>query len=128
MTKVLLIILLFLVSIALFGLYFAYNKLSRKHNKLKNEIDRINRDLAGICSAAVNVDTRLSDNGELLQGLLIEMASSKQKDAEPAPQPYQEIIQVVQKGVEPTELVRQFGVSFDEADLLIRLHGVEKIK
>lgn len=109
-------------------MYFAYQKLRQNHIQLKNEIDRINRDLAGICSAAVNVDTLLSNNGDLLQGLLKETDVPKQDVSETSSQPYQEIIEMVRKGTEPNELVRQFGVSFDEADLLIRLHGAEKIK
>lgn len=123
-------LLLFLILGGSVCLYFAYQKLRQNHNQLKNEIDRINRDLAGICSAAVNVDTRLSNNGDLLQDLLKESATPKQDGSEtPATaQPYHEIIEMVRKGTEPNELVRQFGVSFDEADLLIRLHGTEKIK
>ena len=122
------IYLLFLFIGGAVCLYFAYQKLRQNHIQLKNEIDRINRDLAGICSAAVNVDTLLSNNGDLLQGLLKETDVPKQDVSETSSQPYQEIIEMVRKGTEPNELVRQFGVSFDEADLLIRLHGAEKIK
>ncbi len=121
------LLLLFVVGGAI-SLYFVYKQLRQNHSELKNEIDRINNDLAGICSAAVNMDTRLTNNGDLLRGLLEESVTPKKEEPEISAQPYQEIIKLVQKGAETTELVHQFGVSFDEADLLIRLHGAEKIK
>jgi hypothetical protein len=108
--------------------YFVYKQLRQNNIELKNKVDKISCDLAGICSAAVNVDTRLTTNGDLLRGLLEESVAPKQEESETSVQPYQEIIEMVQKGAETSELVHQFGVSFDEADLLIRLHGAEKIK
>jgi hypothetical protein len=131
---VIICLLLFFLTGGFIWLCFAYQKLTRNHNKLNNEIDRMNRDLVGISSAAVEVDKQLSYNGDVLQGILKELAESqeiaapKENASEASVNPYQEIINMVQKGTEPSELVRHFGVSYDEADLLIRLHGVEKIK
>jgi len=133
-----LLAIIFLLLLLLIGgsiwLCFAYQKLSRNHNLLNDEIDRINRDLVGMSTAAIEVGKQLSYNSDVLQGILNELAESKEIAApnenasEASANPYQEIIVMVQNGAEPSELVRHFGVSYDEADLLIRLHGVEKIK
>ncbi len=130
------ILLLLLAVIAVMVWLFLENrKIKQEHQNLKQDFEKVNRDLAGLCSAAVNVDTRLTKNSAVLLGMVKDLeeilepvAEISKPETSEAQQPYQDIIQVAKQGVEPDALVRQFGVSFDEAALLIRLHGTEKMK
>ncbi len=129
------IILLLLVVLAVVvWLSLENRKIKQEQQNLKNNLEKINRDLAGLCSAAVNVDTRLTKNSAVLLGMVKDLEEILEPVAEISQaetsisQPYQDIIQVVKQGVKPEALVRQFGVSFDEAALLIRLHGTETMK
>ena len=131
------ILLLLLAVIAVIVWLFLENrKIKLEQQNLKKDFEKVNRDLAGLCSAAVNVDTRLTKNNAVLLGMVKDLEEilepvteiSKTELSDSPQTPYQEIIQVVKQGAEPVTLVRQFGISFDEAALLIRLHGAEKMK
>jgi uncharacterized membrane-anchored protein YhcB (DUF1043 family) len=129
-----LLLLLLAVIAVMVWLFLENRKFKLEQQNLKKDLEKVNRDLAGLCSAAVNVDTRLTKNSSVLLGMvkdleeILEPVAETSKTETSEPQPYQDIIQVVKQGVEPEELVHQFGVSFDEAALLIRLHGIEKMK
>ena len=131
------ILLLLLAIIAVIvWLYLENRKIKFEQQNLKKDFEKVNRDLAGLCSAAVNVDTRLTKNNAVLLGMVKDLeeilepvTEISKTELNDSPQtPYQDIIQVVKQGAEPVALVRQFGISFDEAALLIRLHGAEKMK
>ena len=113
---------LFIVIFALIAwLIIAYLKLKRQYRILADHVNNHNRDIAGLCSAAVTVDARMTGADELLNALVEKLSDDEiEEDAE---QPYQNAIQRVRQGANAAELMQKFGLSRDEAVLLIRLHG-----
>ena len=102
-------------------LIIQYIKLKREFMSLAEHVSNHNRDIAGLCSAAVTVDTRLAETDDLLQRLAEKVTEYERQ--EEAAQPYHSVIQQVRNGADVAELVKNFGLSRDEAVLLIRLHS-----
>ncbi|MGR9117015.1 MAG: DUF2802 domain-containing protein [Gammaproteobacteria bacterium] len=98
-------------------------RLKRQLRALADRVDNQNRDIAGLCSAAVTVDSRLTGADDLLKSLAEKLTDYELK--EEAEQPYHNVIQRVRQGADAAELMQQFGLSRDEAVLLIRLHGTQ---
>lgn len=102
-------------------------KLKRQYRILADHVSNHNRDIAGLCSAAVTVDSRLTGADDLLQTLAEKLSDYELKDeAEQTcytDHPYHEVIQRVRQGADVAELMQRFGLSRDEAVLIIRLHG-----
>ena len=99
-----------------------YKKLRQDYIILSKHVERNNRDIAGLCSAAVCVDSRLSDNNEQLNGIVEKVTDFEQHEQQTS-QPYHSAIQKVRNGADAEELIQQCGLSREEALLLIRLHG-----
>lgn len=110
--------------------------LLRDHQKLKQElqlleaqIQRSNEDVAGLCSAAVAVDRRLAANDSRLNSIVDQVNTQRQPapatvPVEPVPASgYEDVIQKIRRGIGIDELVRDCGLTRDEAVLLMRLHG-----
>lgn len=98
-------------------------QLKRQVRMLADRVEDHHRDIAGLCSAAVTVDSRLLGNDDLLKNLAEKLADYELKEA--AEQPYHNVIQRVRQGADVTELMQKFGLSRDESVLLIRLHGTQ---
>ena len=115
---------LFIVGV-LFRLILAYKKLRQDYTNLSDAVERNNKDIAGLCSAAVFVDSRLSDNNSQLNGILEKVSDFEQHEQyeEPPILPYHNAIQRVRNGADAEELIKQCGLSREEAVLLIHLHG-----
>lgn len=135
----------FVVVIVLL-LFMAANfiRLNREQKKLKQivqeltaQIQRSNDDVAGLCSAAVAVDRRLSVHEACLRDVQ-ERIENQPAQAEFQPeygqeiidgvekedtQAYEKAIQRIRQGATIDELVKSFGLTRDEAVLLIRLHA-----
>jgi CII-binding regulator of phage lambda lysogenization HflD len=103
-------------------LVFENRKLKQRFNILSSYVERNNKDIAGLCSAAISVDSKLSDSSVKLNDIAEKVTDIKQHDQQ-ASQPYQNEIQRVRDGANAEELINQCGLSRDEAVLLIRLHG-----
>ena len=121
-----LLITLIIITISIAGvlvwLVFQHRKLKQDFNFLSDYVERNNRDIAGLCSAAVSVDSRLSDNNEQLNDIVEKVTDFEQHEPQ-ASQPYHSAIQMVRNGSNAEELIQQYGLSREEAMLLIRLHG-----
>ena len=63
----------------------------------------------------------MADYGALLTGMQAKVADIKQVDT--TAQPYHVAIQKVKAGAGVAEVMQNFGLSKEEATLLIRLHG-----
>lgn len=105
-------------------------KIKKEFQALSNIVNRSNRDIAGMCTAAISVDerlgmmdARLKEYALALKGVQAKLADVKKIEA--TPNPYSEVIQKVQAGATMSELMQNFGLSGDEATLLIRLHGAK---
>ncbi|TPQ25031.1 DUF2802 domain-containing protein [Methylomonas sp. EFPC3] len=110
-------------------------RLEQELKLLQERLQRSNEDLAGLCSAAVAVDRRLAANDNRLDTI----ADRVNRPAPAAPyqhhsvqdepasaQGYEDVIQKIRRGAEIDELVRDCGLTRDEALLLMRLHGGSK--
>jgi len=100
----------------------ANKKLRQDFINLSGCVERNNKDIAGLCSAAVFVDSRLSDNNSQLTGIIEKVADFEQHE-QPSSQPYHNAIQRARNGADAEALIQQCGLSREEAVLLIRLHG-----
>ncbi|MCQ8182880.1 DUF2802 domain-containing protein [Methylomonas sp. SURF-1] len=107
-------------------------RLERELKLLEERVQRSNEDLAGLCSAAVAVDRRLAANDNRLNTIADRVSRPVQASApqphpiqeEPTPaQGYEDVIQKIRRGADIDELVRDCGLTRDEALLLMRLHG-----
>lgn len=98
-------------------------QLKRQIRMLAEQVEDHHRDIAGLCSAAVTVDSRLLGNDDLLKNLVEKLADYELKEA--TEQPYHNVIQRVRQGADVAELMQKFGLSRDESVLLIRLHGTQ---
>lgn len=81
----------------------------------------INKDLAGLCSAAVQVDSRLAESREQVNGLVDRIENYGGDDI--VSSAYQSVIDKVQEGFSEQDIIKECGLSREEAALLIKLHG-----
>ncbi len=127
MNEILLIAVAIIVIIILgilFWLLHENKKLKQRFNILSSFVERNNKDIAGLCLAAVSVDGKLSASNEQIKGIVDKVTDfEKHEPLSSGNQPYYEAIQQVKRGAKVEDLIRQCGLSRDEADLLIRLHG-----
>ncbi|ANE54189.1 MULTISPECIES: DUF2802 domain-containing protein [Methylomonas] len=120
------------IFVVLLRLVGSKKRLERELKVLEERLQRSNEDLAGLCSAAVAVDRRLAANDNRLNTIAdrvnrpIQAAAPQphpvQDDPVPA-QGYEDVIQKIRRGADIDELVRDCGLTRDEALLLMRLHG-----
>lgn len=112
----------------LFWLFLEQRRLKRTCRELEQAVGRNSKDIAGICSAAVSVDSRLQGNDERLRAIAAKLAQKDKPGGadNSSSQPYHLAIQRIHRGAGPDELVRECGLSRDEAVLLISLHGLKK--
>lgn len=94
-------------------------------DKLNQEMVELKRSLNALCSSAVGVDRRM--------GLLEQYNRDLQQHQETIGQqtksdhPYVDAIKVAQKGATANQLVDEFEISRNEADLIVMLHGVKEV-
>lgn len=128
MDNIFLTVVITTITIAIIGmivwLIFEHKKLKQDYRTLYDYLERNNRDIAGLCSAAVSIDNQLSDNNLQFDGVIKKIADLEQQ--EHTSQPYHSAIQMVRNGAGIEELIDQCSLSQEEATLLIRLHGNSK--
>jgi len=113
---------------ALFWLVRAQLKLKRDYQVLNDIVHGNSNDIAGLCSAALTVDSRIAivdsriavTDGQI-DDLAAKIAEVEQNDQ--SSHPYSGDIRKVRSGASVNELMQNSGLSHDEAALLIRLHG-----
>lgn len=108
------------VLVALFFLMRTQLKLKRDYQILQDVVRDNSNDIAGLCSAAVTVDSRIAAKGRQINGLAEKIAETKQN--EQAHNPYSVDIERVRSGASVDDLMQNSGLTHDEAALLIRLH------
>ena len=113
---------------ALFWLVRTQLKLKRDYQVLNNIVHGNSSDIAGLCSAALMVDSRIAtvDNRIAVTDGQVDDLAAKIADSEQNKQsdhPYSIDIRKVRSGADVNELMQSSGLSHDEAALLIRLHG-----
>jgi hypothetical protein len=113
----------FIVIILLICLVRAQLKLKHDYRFLANIVHGNNNDIAGLCSAALTVNSRITTTEEQIKVLWAKSADYK-KNAQ-YNHPYSGALQKIRSGASVHELMQNSGLSHDEAALLIRLHGSE---
>lgn len=111
------------IVLVLVGLVRAHRRLKRDYRVLADTVQGNSRDIVGLCSAALTVDSRIMANDKQLSDLLTQLADDQQDDL--STHPYSGVLHAVRGGAGVNELMKNYGLSHDEAALLIRLHGSE---
>ena len=118
-----------LVAVMWVYLFREYKKLKQECRLLEDKQRRSNEDLVGLCSAAVEIDQQLVRNDKRLLALLERINDLQQPqpvsqtDINVQAQGYDIAIQKIRSGSGVDELVKNCGLTRDEAVLLISLHG-----
>lgn len=114
-------VILLLIIIALVWLIRDRFKLKKELQQLTDYLNRNNRDIAGLCSAAITIDARLAASSEQIHELNQKIIDNQRTEA--SSQPYYSVIQKIRAGASVADLMQNSGLSRDEAVLLMRLHG-----
>ncbi|MFU8788437.1 MAG: DUF2802 domain-containing protein, partial [Methylobacter sp.] len=120
----------------LFRLFRGLAKLKRDYQSLSDSVHSNGNDIAGLCAAALGVDTRIAavDKRITITDGLIEDLAAKISEMEhyghagmeyheQGDRSYNIDINKVRSGASIDELMHDSGLSHDEAALLVRLHG-----
>jgi hypothetical protein len=124
-----------IMTLAFVVTFFAVLWLSRLVWQLKREsanltaiVDGNKNDIFGLCSAALTVNENTAKTHEQLHELKQQLTHVVEKISELEQSdfvnsPYNVDIRKIRDGASVEELMRQSDLSYDEAALLIRLHG-----
>ncbi|MCX7102308.1 MAG: DUF2802 domain-containing protein [Methylobacter sp.] len=114
--------------VLLFWLVRSQLKLKHDYRNLNDIVQGHGNDIAGLCSAALTVDTRIASvdrqlavTEDYVNELAVKLVEAEQN--EQSSHPYSGDIRKVRSGASVNELMQNSGLSHDEAALLIRLHG-----
>ena len=113
-----------LLGIACLWLAWQQRKLKQENLTLMAQIESINKDLAGLCLAAVKVDARITDAEIGITELSEQLTQYQQQEAEALP--YHNVIQRVREGASTDQLIKECGLGQEEAALLFKLHGTDE--
>jgi len=102
-------------------LFFSHYKLKKDYAKLLEEISSMNKDVSGLCAAAVQVDSRVARSCEQVNELVERIDNYGGDDI--VSSAYQAVIDKVQEGFSEQDIIKECGLSREEAALLIKLHG-----
>jgi hypothetical protein len=130
-----LVVLIILLAIGLLLILRELNKLKSSYGLLADHLRRQNEDVAGLCSAALVLDEHMADNQARLESVL-DLINNAQALAETRAVPvsvftepeqneqqdYDFAIRKIQMGAGVDDLVKDCGLTRDEAVLLTRLH------
>ncbi len=119
--------------IALIWLSRSVWQLKRDYANLMTLVDGNKNDVFGLCSAALTVNEntaiaheQLHDLKQQLAGVLDKISELQQVQLVNVDSPYNIDIRKIRDGASIDELMHQSDLSYDEAALLIRLHGGKK--
>lgn len=102
----------------------------KKHNRvIKKEIDHLygmiensHNDVSGLCTAAHGVDERAAGCEKNIRELLSRLDELEDVSSQGHLQAFQGATVLAKDGASTKEIVEKFNLTFDEADLLIRLY------
>ncbi|HIP53248.1 MAG TPA: DUF2802 domain-containing protein [Chromatiales bacterium] len=87
---------------------------------LQKEIEALNQTLNALCSGAVGVDRRIVRLEQRERNLEQRQESLEQQKSED--RPYGDAIERVRQGAPIEQLMKEYGFSRNEAELMVRLH------
>jgi len=112
-----------IVVIALVWLVRSHLKLKHDYQALADVVHGHNNDITDLCAAALTADGRIAATDEQISALCAKISDYEYQHNEPSTHPYGRVIQKVRSGASVAELMKNSGLSQDEAALLIRLHS-----
>lgn len=101
-------------------------KLKRDYLVLEKIVKGHSNDIAGLCAAAVTVDSRITNANSQLSEFRTQLTENQHQtelQIEQSAHPYSGDIRKVRSGASVDDLMQSSGLTHDEAALLIRLHG-----
>lgn len=109
------------LSLLVFHLWRVSFQLREDFRSLAGAVSAFGSDIAGLCQAGVCQDGRISTHSRQLQELVdkIEVISYQDQSG----QSFHAAISAARKGADVQSLIERYGLTRDEAELLIRLHG-----
>ena len=99
-------------------------RFSQRENKWQGSVNHLQEDVQALCAGAANLGKHLSVMEQRLRRLSERQDQVEMRD--PVQQPYGHAIRLAQRGADVNELISNCGLSRGEAELLLRLHGVQK--
>lgn len=114
-------VVLVIVVIVLAWLVHTHLKLKYDYQVLAEFVHGHNNDIADLCTAVQTADGHRAAADERINVLSTKTSDHPSND--PVDHPYDLVIQKVRNGASIRELMKNSGLSQDEAALLIRLHG-----
>lgn len=121
-------ILILVILVILSWLIYERAKLKQALQSLTLFAQGNNNDLSGLCAAAITVDHRISAIDRRLEMVEDHVSDLVEKitelnQVEQTAHPYSGDIRKVRSGASIDELMKNSGLTHDEAALLVRLHG-----
>lgn len=98
---------------------------NKRIKELGKQVDQLSANINALCASAVGVDRRvikLERSGRDLIHRQEHIESSQQS----GDRPYGEAIEMVHNGAGASKLIEALGMSRNEAELLVMVHGVKK--
>jgi hypothetical protein len=113
-----------ILTVVVIRLVILCRQLSRGLSSLEEKVGRNSKDIAGLCSAAVRVDDSIQQQAHYINEIAGKISELEQLEAGGyVSSPYQNVISRIHQGATVEQLVKDCGISQEEATLLIRLHG-----
>ncbi len=113
----------FILIVIVIRLVRVCRQLSQGVTALEEKVARNSKDIAGLCSAAVKVDDSVQQQAGFISEIVGKLTELEQQPSVYASSPYQNVISRIHQGATAEQLVKDCGISQEEAKLLIRLHG-----
>lgn len=101
-----------------------YSRTQRSINELSIVVRRIQQDMHALCAGAINMGKHLDTLEQRIRRLAERQDQVELR--EPMEQTYAHAIRLAQKGANINELVENCGLARGEAELLLRVHHVQK--
>ena len=118
------IITLSIVLLLVGGLTAITLRMNNQKNRLTAELDTLRQDFRALCAGAVGVDKRVFRLEQRGRDLLQRLENFELRYDNPA-RPYGEAIHSVQKGASADRLIEEYGLTENEAELIVMLHGIK---
>jgi len=116
-----------LVCIAGFwALLSLYNRQRRELEQARRQIESVSANLAALCSGAVGVDKRVARLEKVGRDFRVWQEREQSHDQGQGGNSFGRAIQLVRSGATAGKLVEELGLSRNEADLIVMLHGMKE--
>jgi len=116
-----------LVCIAGFwALLSLYSRQRRELEQARRQIESVSANLAALCSGAVGVDKRVARLEKVGRDFRVWQEREQSQGQGQGGNSFGQAIQLVRSGATAGKLVEELGLSRNEADLIVMLHGMKE--